>query len=279
MSGKILVLGATGTIGKSLVAALVAKGESVKAASRGGQAVGGAEGVAFDYGNPATFAAALDGVDRAFVLAPTGTEDVIAALKPIIAAAAERKVKVVLMTAWGVDAVDEIPYRQVELFLIKSGTPYVILRPNWFQDNFLTFWGHGVQAGAIAVPAGDGQSAFIDTRDIADVAAAVLTTSAHDGAAYPLSGPRAIGYAEAAALISTAIGRPVAYQASTDEAFIAMLTGAGVTPGYAAFLASIFYPVREGWTAATTNYVALLTGHKPRTLEAWIAEHAAALKG
>lgn len=278
MTGKVLVLGATGTVGRPLVKALLAKGVAVKAASRGGQPVEGAEGVVFNYSDPASFGPAFEGVDRLFLMLPTGNTAITELLLPVVEAAAARGVKIVLQSALGVDADDSIPYRQVEIAIEKSGVPYVLLRPNWFSDNFLNFWKPGIDHGVIAVPAGDGKTSFIDARDIADSAAAALTSSAFDGEGVNLTGPEALGYAEAAALLAQALGKPVAYQAVDDAGFIAILTGAGVPEGYAAFLASIFYPVREGWTAVVTDGVSRLTGHAPRSLATWVSENVAALK-
>ncbi|HZH09461.1 MAG TPA: SDR family oxidoreductase [Microvirga sp.] len=275
MAGKILVLGATGNVGKPLVAELVAKGEAVKAASRTGQPFGGAEGVAFDFANPATYGPALEDVDRAYVLAPTGTLDIPGTLMPFLTLAVERKVKVVLQSAFGVDADDSIPYRRIELFLERSGTPFVILRPNWFTDNFQIFWLEGIKHGVIAVPAGEGKSSFIDVRDIASSAAAALTSNKFDGQAFNLTGPEALSYAEAAAILSKASGRPIDYKASTDAEFITMLSNAGVPKAYAEFLAAIFHPVREGWTAAISNAVQTLTGRAPRSVAAYATEKAA----
>jgi uncharacterized protein YbjT (DUF2867 family) len=279
MTGKILVIGSTGTIGTPLVKALLAKGERVKAASRSGKAADGAEGVRFDYTDASTYADAFDGVDRLFLILAGGRLDAIDALTPVVEEAARRKVKIVFLSVFGVDADDSIPYRQIELKIIASGVPYVILRPNWFADNFHTYWKAGIEHGEIAVPAGEGKSSFIDVRDIADSAATALTSNAFDGKAFNLTGPRAIGYGEAAAIISQAIGKPVGYSAVSDEAFIAILTGAGVPKDYASFLASIFHPVREGWTSAITGDVETLTGHAPRSLEAYVADHADVLKG
>jgi uncharacterized protein YbjT (DUF2867 family) len=279
MSNKILVLGATGNVGAPLVKALIAKGEKVKAASRSGKPVDGAEGVVFSYTDSATFGPALEGVDRAYVMLASGNVDSIALLTPVLEAAYERKVKVVFQSALGVDADDSIPYRQVEIAIEKSGVPYVILRPNWFSDNFHTYWKAGIDHGQIAVPAGDGKSSFIDARDIAESAAAALTTNTFDGRAFNLTGPEALSYAEAAAIIARTIGKPVGYSAISDEAFIAMLTGVGVPADYAGFLASIFYPVREGWTAAVTTDVETLTGKAPRSVETYAKDHIAALKG
>jgi uncharacterized protein YbjT (DUF2867 family) len=278
MAGKILVIGSTGTIGTPLVKALLAKGESVKAASRTGKAAEGAEGVRFDYTDASTYTDAFDGVDRLFLILAGGRLDAIDALTPVVEEAARRNVKIVFLSVFGVDADDSIPYRQVELKIIASGAPYVILRPNWFADNFHTYWKAGIEHGQIAVPAGEGKSSFIDVRDIADSAAAALTSTAFDNKAFNLTGPKALSYGEAAAIISQAIGKPVGYSAVSDDVFIGILTGAGVPKDYAAFLASIFYPVREGWTSAVTGDVETLTGHAPRSLETYVADHVAALK-
>ncbi len=278
MTGKILVIGSTGTIGTPLVKALLAKGESVKAASRTGKAAEGAEGVRFDYTDASTYTDAFDGVDRLFLILAGGRLDAIDALTPVVEEAARRNVKIVFLSVFGVDADDSIPYRQVELKIIASGAPYVILRPNWFADNFHTYWKAGIEHGQIAVPAGEGKSSFIDVRDIADSAAAALTSTAFDNKAFNLTGPKAFSYGEAAAIISQTIGKPVGYSAVSDDVFIGILTGAGIPKDYAAFLASIFYPVREGWTSAVTGDVETLTGHAPRSLETYVADHVAALK-
>ncbi|MBS1166829.1 MAG: NAD(P)H-binding protein [Proteobacteria bacterium] len=279
MAGKILVLGATGHIGRPLVRSLMAAGEAVKAASRGGKPVDGAEGVVFDVVDPMTFPAAFEGVDRTFVMLPGGYTEAKALLLPVIEAAATRGVKVVLLSVFGVDADDSIPYRQAEIALEKSGVRWVVLRPNWFTDNFINYWKPGIDAaGVMALPAADGKSSFIDARDIADSAAAALTTDRFDGKAFNLTGPEALGYAEAAALISEAIGKPVAYQAVDEDTFVGNLVGAGVPEVYARFLASIFYPVREGWTAAVTDDVRTLTGHPARSVAAWVKENVDVLK-
>ena len=278
MSGHTLVVGANGTVGRPLVAALLARGASVRAASRSGRSVAGSHGVVLDLADPATFGPALADVDRAYVMMPTGNLAITEQLVPLIAAAAERKVKVVFQSVFGVDADDSIPYRQVEIALETSGTPFVILRPNWFADNFLTFWKPGIDQGVIALPAGAGRSSFIDARDIAASAVAALCTHRFDGGAFNLTGPEALGYGDAAAILSAVLGRPVSYQATDEDAFIAMLTGAGVPAAYAGFLAGIFLPVRAGWTAAVTDDVQRLTGRAPRSLALWAEDHAAELK-
>lgn len=268
---KILVIGATGHVGRPLVKELIARGESVKAASRRGQAIDGAEGVVFDIAKP-DFDTLFAGVDRLFLMLPTGYVESKALLLPLVQAAAARGVKIVFMSAIGVDADESIPYRQVERAIEASGVSYVILRPNWFADNFHVFWKAGIDHGQIATPAGEGKSSFIDARDIAASAAAALTSSRFDGKAFNLTGPEALSYAEAAETLSDVLGRKITYQAISDDAFIALLTGAGVSTDYAKFLAAIFYPVREGWTAVVTDHVQQLTGRTPHSLRDY-AEH------
>lgn len=275
MSKKILVLGAGGNVGRPLVKALIARGESVKAATRSGAGVEGAEGVAFDYADPSTFDAAFADVDRAYVMLPTGYVNISALLLPVVQGLAARGVKIVFQSVFGVDADDSIPYRQVELAVEAAGVPFVILRPNWFADNFHTFWHGGILQGGISLPAGQGKSSFIDVRDIAESAAAALTRKDFDGQAFNLTGPHALSYAEAATVLGQVIGRPVAYQAIDDASFIATLTAHGVPDDYAQFLASIFHPVREGWTAPVSDAVLTLTGHPARSLQTYAADHAA----
>ncbi|WP_298607816.1 NAD(P)H-binding protein [uncultured Thiothrix sp.] len=274
---KVLVIGANGTIGQHTVAYLIEQGVAVKAASRSGKAPAGAEGVAFDYTGNTNFDALFDGVSSVYVMVPAGYLNVQELLTPIITEAAKRKVKVVLQTAIGVDADESIPYRQVELALERSGTPYVILRPNWFADNFHTYWLHGVQTGTIAVPAGEGKSSFIDVRDIAASAAAALTHDQFNGKAFNLTGPQALSYGEAATVLSQSLNRTINYKALDDATFVGGLVGAGVPEDYAKFLAFLFYPVRENWTAGVSAAVKELTGKEPRSLQTYVQDNLAKL--
>lgn len=277
VSDKILVLGATGTIGRPLVQALLAKGEKVKAASRSGQAVKGAEGVAFNYSDPSTFASAFEDVDRAFIMLPSGIVSVTERLLPVVQAASVAGVKIVLLSVMGAEVDDHIPYRQVELAVERSGVRYVILRPNWFSDNFHTFWKAGVDHGRLAIPAGDGKTSFIDVRDIAASAAAALTSSNFDGKAFTLTGPEALTYAEAAAILSDMLDRTITYAPISSEEFVAVLTTGGAPAEYAEFLAAILAPVSEGRMALVTNDVERFTGTAAISLEVYAGNNKAAL--
>ena len=175
--------------------------------SRTGKPVSGTEPVAFDDGKASNLDTLFDGVDRTYLLLPSGYPDAKGLLSPIVQVAASRGVKVVLESVLGVDADDNIPYRQVALLLERSGVPFVILRPNWFADNFHTFWKADITHGKTLLPAGEGKTSFIDAREIAASAAAVLASDQHDGHAFDLTGPEALSYADAAKILSSVTGK------------------------------------------------------------------------
>ena len=274
MAKTILVTAATGTVGRHLVPRLLAQGHGVRAASRSASS-GQDNSVALDFSDPATFHAALDGVDAAYLVVPTGTADPLS-LGAFIDAAAAAGVKLVLQTAMGVDASEDIPFRKLERLVENSGAPYVILRPNWFFDNFHTFWFKGItEHDLVAVPAGDAKTSFIDARDIADAAIAALTTADFDGQALTLTGSESLSYAEAAGVLSKVLGRTIRYDAVDTDGFVAYAAKTGFSSGQAQMLAPVFYPVAQGWQGADTGEVVRLTGRQPRRLVDYIADNAA----
>lgn len=274
MAKTILVTAATGTVGRHLVPRLLAHGQSVRAASRSASSSQD-NAVLLDFARPETFEGALAGVDAAYLVIPSGTADPLA-LAGFIDAAAAASVKIVMQSAMGVDASEDIPYRKLERLVEKSGTPYVLLRPNWFFDNFHTYWHKGIlEHGMIALPAGDARTTLVDARDIADAAIAALTTSEHDGQAFTLTGAESVSYAEAAEILSAVLGRTIRYEAVDTAGFLNFAEKLGLSEGNAQILASIFYPVAQGWTSADTGDVTRLTGRPPRRFVDYIADNAA----
>lgn len=274
--GRILVAGSRGNVGSKLVPLLLGEKEKVKAASskKNASSPAGAESVYLDLRVPSSFAQALEGVDRLYLMMPSGQLDLIDSVKDLIKAAALRHVKVVFQTAMGVESDNSIPLRQAEIVLEHSGTDYVILRPNWFMDNFHNYWRESIRKeGLIAVPAADGRTSFIDTMDIAATAAAVLRSDNWNGMAFTLTGPQALTYGEAAVVISRITGKVIHYKPVSGDELIQSMVKAGVNEIYARFLAGIFVPVTMGYSAAVTGSVKEITGHDPRTLEQYVTDN------
>jgi uncharacterized protein YbjT (DUF2867 family) len=220
--------------------------------------------------------AAFAGVRRAFFLSPAGHVDQYKLLAPLIRKAREGGLeKVVLMTAIGVEANDAAPMRRAEIDLEKSGVPYNILRPSWFMQNFGTYWLHDIrERGAIRVPAGNGKAGFVDTRDIAACAAALLGGERFAGQAFTLTGPEALDHAEAARILSAASGKEIRYQDIDEAEFKRGLLAAGVSPEYADLLAMLMGFLKAGYTATVTDSVQAILGRGPAGLAAYAREHA-----
>lgn len=270
MSGKILVVGSTGTVGQHLVKILSEAGEQVRAATTAPQkypATQNVEAVRLDLTDASTYSAALEGVERVFLLAPTGHMDAYSLLAPFVEAiTADQNRKIVFQTAKGVNADDNSPLRRVELLIEKSGAPYVFLRPNWFSDNFHSYWLQMVKQGVIALPVGDARTSFIDARDIAASAAAVLQSQRFDCRAFALTGPESLTYTEAAAHLSQALGREIRFVDVDEASFIKSMTAAGLTEEYARYIAFLLTMVTAGYMADVTNDVQELTGRAPITM-------------
>lgn len=260
----ILVIGANGTVGTHLVGHLADMGHNVRrATSRPPEAAGD---VHLNLVTRAGLGDAFAGVDAAFLLSPPGHTNQNVLLNPVIDQAVARGVrKIVLMTAMGANADEANPLRQVERHLEQSGLTYNIIRPNWFMQNFHTFWLQPILTeGKILLPVGKAKGSFIDARDIASVAAVLLATPKFDNQAFDLTGGEALDHDEAAALLSAATGRRIVYEEISEEAMLGQLRAAGLPEDYARFLIVILGFFKAGYAEAVTPAVAQITGVQPR---------------
>lgn len=272
MSNDILVLGATGKVGRHVLDGLRAAGAPTRPAGRTGPVV-------FDWDRPDTWRPALDGVDRAYLIFPqltTGPDKQIGELLDTAADTGLRRL--VVLSAWGVDRAEGTGYRVAEQHIEASGLDWTILRPNWFLQNF----DEGIFApsirteGRIYAPTGAATVSFVDTRDIAAVAVAALTGEGHAGKGYPISGPAAVSFADVAAAVAAAAGRPVSHIDSTPEETGAALTAAGLPADYTATLLALYGQIRAGNAAAVTDVVERITHRPARSLARYTHEHASA---
>jgi uncharacterized protein YbjT (DUF2867 family) len=271
-----LVIGANGTVGSELARLLQAQGQTVRRATS--KAAPGAGEVHLDLAAGTGLQAALDGADQAFLMAPPGHTDQDRLLVPVIDAVRERRLrKVVLMTAMGANADPAIPFRKAELHLEGSGLPYNIIRPNWFMQNFNSFWVAGIRAqGRILLPAGTARGSFIDARDIAAVAAVLLTGERFANRDFDLTGEEALDHDEVAAILSRVAGRAIAYQEIAPQAMLEQLLAAGLPRNYAEFMLVILDAFKAGHAARITDAVRSITGRAPIAFAQYAREHRAA---
>ncbi|MGC0419071.1 NAD(P)H-binding protein [Embleya sp. AB8] len=273
----VLVIGATGKTGRPVVDALVARGIDVRAASRNPAAASeGVVPVRFDWGDRATWGPALAGVDGLYLVGPFAEPDGTTLLRDLLAAAADVR-RVVLMSVLGADVLGAATMMAGwEADLRASDKEWTILRPNWFQQNFAGVWADSLRNHAgIEVPAGDGSLAFVDTRDIGDVAAVVLAEPGHAGRVYDLTGPEALTLDRALAILSDAGGREFRYVPQSADTFAAGRRAAGAAESTITWYLALYALIRDGGNAVVTDTIERLTGHPARTLGAYAAEHAA----
>lgn len=278
----ILVTGAGGVVGTAVVEALAREGAPVRLAHHSEQKAAaararGQDALAVDFARPDTLAPALEGVEALFLLG-AGGESQIQGESNVVEAAERAGVRhVVKLSVWR--AKEEAYqfariHRKVEQTIEKSGLTYTFLRPNGFMQNFLTYMGASIRQGdAFHQPAADARISHVDVRDIARVAARALRERGHEGKAYELSGPAALSYAEAAAVLSRVLERPIRYVALSDEDARGGMVGAGIPADYADALVDLNRLYRTGAGAALSPDVQSVTGREPGTFEQFVRDH------
>ncbi|HEX8528739.1 MAG TPA: SDR family oxidoreductase [Cytophagales bacterium] len=284
---SVLVLGATGKVGSAVIRSLIAKQVPVKALVRDPAKARDVlpEGVALlagDLEQPATLQKAMKGVEKVFLATPN-TLWQVAAEKAVIDAARAAGVQHVVKLSGG-SAHPASPVRiarwhgEVERYLEASGLAFTHLQPEFFMQNLLGA-AASVAQGVLAMPLGVAPFGLVDARDIAAVAAGVLTQEGHAGNTYRITGPEALSMPQIAHLFSQELGREVEYTPLTAEAFIAQLTGWGVPRWSATALAEVFVSVAAGNANFITDAVATVGGGTPRTFRNFVREHLSLFAG
>lgn len=285
----MLLFGATGKIGQYLVPALTAAGarptlfvrDVDRARTRFGDAVDYLPG---DLHDPTAVKTALAGQDVVF-LANGQTDDQVALETAAIDAASAAGVRrIVKISALGAqhEAGSNVFARwhhEIEARLSAAPLAGTVLRPNIFAANLLGS-APQIAAGQLFSTTEDGRTAWVHPRDIAELAAAALMDDAHAGREYEVTGPEALSHDELAERLGAGIGRPVQHIRIDDDSFRAALQSAGL-PGWVvdAFVEMNARTVRGGQAGAVSSDLPTVLGRPATSIDTWIEEHAAALKG
>ena len=259
----ILVIGATGNIGRHVVTGLRERGADVRALSRHP----GEDGVAGDLTDPVTLHSALSGVDSVFLLWPFMSAGGIDDVAGVIAQHARRIVYVSALAAedggvWG----------DVEAAIRRTGLEWTFLRPGGFATNTLE-WAPAIRAGRpVPMPFPRAGRSLIHERDIADVAVLALTEDGHAGRTYPLTGPAVLTQAEQAGVLGEVAGRPATVEELTREEARAAMTWAGDTSFADHALA--YWETLVDHPEPVIDTYEQLTGRPSRTFTQWAHDHA-----
>jgi uncharacterized protein YbjT (DUF2867 family) len=272
---QVLVLGATGKTGSRVAERLSAHGPSVRTAARSGA------DARFDWDDRATWEQALRGTTRLYLVPPTLRIDFAGQVGRFLDQAERAGVgHVTYLSAYGMDhAPAQVALRAVELDLAaRPSLTSTVIRPAWFMEDFSETFLRPVN-DEIAVPAGAGAEAYVSVADIAEVAAVTLTNPGrHAGRAYAPTGPQALTMAEAAGLISEAVGRTISYRDTDREEWIAAMVGAGVPAEYADVLRPLTVTMASGNGAHPNGDVLDVTGAAPVSFAEFAAATASAWK-
>jgi uncharacterized protein YbjT (DUF2867 family) len=268
----ILVTGAGGNVGSAVVASLVARGAALRIGARR------PDKVVAPRGGARSFAPAVRGCDALFLLRPPQIANVRQTLNPLIDAARLAGVRqVVFISVAGAGDNRLVPHYAVEQHLKQGPSSWTILRPGFFAQNFGDAYRHDiVRDDRVVVPAGQGHVAFIDVRDMGEVAAdALLSPATHHGQTYTLTGPAAITFDEAARVLSRELGRTIRYDAATIPAYVVHLRRHKLPLAQIAVQTVLHVGLRWGQAEAVDPTLARLLNHAPRSFDEYVRDHRA----
>lgn len=282
--GVIAVTGATGDVGGQTVERLLGAGARVRVIVRRPEQVDtftsqGADARLADLGDRAAVTAALDGVDQLF-LVTAATPRQAEHGRTAVDAARAAGVRAVVHLSGG-DAAEHSPMPwaaaiwQVDEAVRASGLERTILHPSGFMTNLVAS-GPVIRRGIFPQTMGRGVIGWIDTADIAAVAATVLLRGEHSGAEPVLTGPELLDGRGVARGLAAGLGRPVRYLHLPSRVFRTVLRASGVDAWQAEGLRQQFGRVlRRGLDGVDVmrDDVTRITGTAPRPLRAWAADH------
>jgi uncharacterized protein YbjT (DUF2867 family) len=238
----------------------------------------GAEPVRLDEREPSSFGAAARGCRALFLSRPPGLPRAALALAALVdAARIEGVAEVVFLSAAGPAGNRLASDGAVERHLAEGPPGWTVLRPGFLAQNLGSACRRDIREDdRIVLPAGNGRVAFLDARDVGEVAALALTApAAHAHRSYRLTGPAASSFAEAAELLTAALGRRIRYQPASLPGYALHLRRRGLPWGQAVGQAVSAAALRYGEGAAVDPTLPRLLGRPARTLADYVRAHAA----
>ena len=280
----ILVSGATGRVGRELVAALRRARVPVRALVRDvsrGEVLGGDVDLAVaDLDDHKSVVAALAGVDRLFIATPPDLAQQDREKAMIDAAHGAGVQRIVKLSVLGADPAASFYYGRshgaIERHLQESGSRWTILRANGFFDNLLFSAEVLRTENQFRGCQGDGEVSLVDVRDVAAVASAVLVEEGYDGSVLQLTGPEALSAPEQAAILSESVGRTVAYRDLAPTMLRAQLITAGRPEWSAQALIELHTFYKAGGARDVSSGVCEVLRCEPRRFAVWCDDHRAA---
>ena len=264
MSDRVLVTGATGKTGRSLVSLLSSAGVPHRAASRGGEPP-------CDWARPATWDAALADVGSVYLVAPVSVDDLAGRMTAFAQAAMGQGVRRFVLLSMASLPAGGPGLGQVHQWLKDNSDDWAVLGPSAFMENFSEgpFAASILAEDTIYSNTGAGRVPFIAAADIALAAFAALTAPAALNGDFTLTGDEAISYDRVAELISQACGRRITHTPISTAAMARRFMDRGLPEPTAMFLAAGYETIAGGAQDRTATGYRTLTGRPATTFQAF----------
>jgi uncharacterized protein YbjT (DUF2867 family) len=277
---KILVTGATGTMGQEVVKVISEAGLPLTAATRNKEQVrcssNGTEGnvVYLDYEKPSSFRPALQGISHVLLIIPPGAKEADAYLQFVQAAEIMQVQHITLLSGRTTGDLKGRPLAQLEKALEKSELNHTIFRLGWFMQNFATWLAADIRdRGEIALPAGDQPIAFVDIRDAAKAITKSFTEPSLRSQLYELVGPEALTHQEVAQLFTEILDRPVKFEDLSPVDYLSNVLKRGENKETAVFNVFLYDLVKTGKEASLTKDLERIIGHPPTPFRQFIKDY------
>lgn len=278
----IAVTGATGHLGRLVIAALLKKvpASEIVAAVRNVEKAGdiaelGVRVRYADYNQPSTWDDALEGADKVLLISSSEVGQRAKQHRSVIDAAVRSRVKLLAYTS--ILRADSSPlglaaeHKETESRIRASGMPFTLLRNSWYTENYTAGIPGALGQGALYGCAGEGRIASAARLDYAEAAAYVLTAENQAGRVYELAGDTAYTLAELAAEISHQYGRNIKYVNLPEAEFKNVLVKAGFPEAVAALLADSDTGISKGGLFDDGHQLSKIIGRPTTSLAAAVA--------
>jgi uncharacterized protein YbjT (DUF2867 family) len=278
----VLVTGATSRVGRAVAGLLAEAGVPVRALTRRSGAAAlpaNVEAVTGDLTVPGSLDAGLRGAGAVFLVwtappatAPAVVERLAAHAPRVVFLSAPHQTPHPFFLQPNPMAV---LHADIERLIAAAGLESTIIRPGMFASNALSWWAAAIRAGgAVRWPYGAAETAPVDDRDVAAVAARALYRDGHAGGDYVLTGPESLSQAEQVSIIGDVLGRRIPFEELSPEEFRSQTAGSWPRPVVDMLLAA--WGATMGRPAFITDTVSGILGSAPRSFRQWAADHATA---